>query len=165
MSNNASSFLDLQDGEIELDDPDELHYRQCHPSFFVDGQPSSQLYGDFEVDEGQLSGTRSKYIDAQDSYKNHVASGRESVGTWALSVSEVRYKEPLSRLVDDIASPLPVGVEARPTGHTYLDQQHLSTKERQKLRRRLIKLANVRGCMFETSVIADPALPGLDEAS
>jgi hypothetical protein len=116
----------LDDDEEELLDPDEHYFRQCNPKFIREGQPSSQFLADFPRDEGKLSGTRSRTVNATESYLDFVGTGHDSAGTWGVTRDEVSRVE--SRLVDDSAC-APTE-PPRPRGHTYLDFRGFDRGER-----------------------------------
>ena len=72
-----------------LTDPDELLYRQVHPSFVVDGVPSSQAFAPTRKDEGQLSIARGSLTTAEAAYNHHTTELHlASAGTWAVTVGE-----------------------------------------------------------------------------
>lgn len=134
----------LQQGEVELTDPDELYQRQCHPSFMKDGLPTSQLFNDFPKDKGKLSGTRDSVVHAAQSYMNHQAQGLPTEGTWAVSVAEVTDNG--SRVVDDVQSA--DAPDPCPTGHAYLDYRLVHKPGKKRFRNALIIKARQRGRLY-----------------
>jgi len=121
-----SKPLPLIAGEVQLIDKSEKYFRQCHPSFFRNGQPTSQFVADFPRDEGRLSGTRSGSVNATESYLDYSGSGGKTCGTWAVTLEEVDAQN--ARLVDDTGCP-PTN-PPRLRGHTYLDFRNFDAGER-----------------------------------
>jgi hypothetical protein len=117
---------ELHADESLLTDESERYFRQCHPSFLKNGQPSSQFLADFPRDEGMLSGARSRAVNATESFLDFVAAGLKTGGTWALTVEEVVAVK--SRLVDDTKCPPTKPPRLR--GHTYLDFRNFEPDER-----------------------------------
>jgi hypothetical protein len=85
-----------------IDDPDELLYRQVHPSCFPDGQVGSNAFNPYnlKVEPDRLSVARSSRTTAAEAFGTHIQQGKRSVGTWAVSVAEctsigvVAYADP-----------------------------------------------------------------------
>jgi hypothetical protein len=85
-----------------LDHPEELLYRQVHPHWIVDGQPSSQAFKPTKKDEGMLSVALGSKATAEEAFFLHTVGQRlASAGTWAVTVGEVvavelsSYEQPL----------------------------------------------------------------------
>lgn len=77
-----------------LGDPDELLFRQVHPTWIVDGVPSSQTFKPTPKDEGKLSIALASKIDAEGAYRHHIEVLKlASVGSWAVTVAEVTEAE------------------------------------------------------------------------
>jgi hypothetical protein len=81
----AEDGAGAETAERRLDDADELLYRQVHPQWIVDGEPSSQAFKPTKKDEGMLSIALGSQTTAEDAFLHHtqvlkLASG----GTWAL---------------------------------------------------------------------------------
>lgn len=145
MSNSTLTFLELVTGEELLTDPSELYFRQCNPQFITNGQPTSQIFGNFpSTDFGRLSGARSSASTPESAYKFHTENlDQQSAGTWAVSVSEVISKQ--SRIIDDTNSPTTRPPAPCPPGHSYIDMRHLTNGERKRLRSHLVIAAKNRG--------------------
>jgi hypothetical protein len=62
---------DSQTAERRLDDADELLYRQVHPQWIVDGEPSSQAFKPTRKDEGMLSIALGHKTTAEDAFLHH----------------------------------------------------------------------------------------------
>lgn len=129
----------LVQGEVEVADLDEMYQRQCHPTFIAsNGEPSSQLFKDFDE---KLSGTRNSVVNAVQSFDNYLAQGLPTVGTWAVTVGEVRFAG--SRIIDDVASA--DAPDPCPQGHAYLDYRLVQTASRKRFRNALLIAARARG--------------------
>lgn len=141
-------FLDLEDGEAQLDDPAELVWRQCAPGCYDEDtdKPSATMFRPHENDGNKLSGARSTRSTARAAYEHRTrVMKKESRGTWGVTVEEIETVE--SRAVDDSAllDPPP----ASPPGHTYFDLRHLAEahaerQARERFRSRLLIFAHNR---------------------
>lgn len=96
-----------------LVDPEELLYRQVHPSFIQAERPSSQAFKPTPKDEKLLSVARGSMTDPVSAHDLHVrAKGLQSAGTWAISVAEAQaedlptFPDPLTAPVGDPAHAL-----------------------------------------------------------
>jgi hypothetical protein len=119
-------LAELEDCEHEVDVDNENYFRQCHPRFLSDEQPSSQFLGKFGGDDEQLSGTRSSVVSATESFLDYQATGKQTAGTWGVTRRQV--VDAGSRLIDD--SECPQTDPPRPRGHVYLDFRHFLPQER-----------------------------------
>lgn len=141
-------FLDLEDGEVQLDDEAEIVWRQCAPGCYDDttDQPGATMFRPHQDDGNKLSGARSSRSSAKDAYEHRTkVMQRESRGTWGVTVKEIEQVD--SRAVDDSAllDPPP----ASPPGHTYFDLRHLAEAHknrlvRERFRSKLLIFANNR---------------------
>jgi hypothetical protein len=90
---------------MELDDGDELLFRQVHPSFVRDGRPSSQAFRPTPKDEGRLSVARSSLTTASEAFELYAKGrGLPSVGTWAVTVGECN-EQGLKAFADPLTAP------------------------------------------------------------
>lgn len=79
----------VPEGDATLTDPDELLFRQVHPSFIRDGRVSSQAFRPTPKDRKMLSVARASKTTAQAAFELHTQCNKlTSAGTWAVSVSE-----------------------------------------------------------------------------
>ncbi|WP_156466322.1 hypothetical protein [Janibacter sp. Soil728] len=111
---------DLQEDEIEVDEPSELLWRNCAESWVDDGVPSKQLFLPTKKDNKQLSTARSSVVNADQHFTEFCATGSQSTGIWAVSVDELQSAQ--LRAVDDSKagfSPL--------TGHCFVDFRQCSS--------------------------------------
>ncbi|WP_434513157.1 hypothetical protein [Clavibacter nebraskensis] len=151
---DSPAFVDLIEGEIRLDDQDELVWRHCATGH-IDartGQPTDLMFRDTEADAGKMSGSRESKATAEESNKHRTEVLNKAVaGTWALSVQEI--EEVRARAVDDGALQ-PEGPPDPAPGHTYIDVRHLgerTRRERERFRSTLLIFANNRGRQYPGS--------------
>lgn len=143
MTAPSEDFYPLQGDEKQVPVSGELYLRQCSPAFIEhDGIPSIKMFENSSKDEGKLSGARSDKVSAQDAFEERRDQGGLTAGTWGVTISEVENFG--SRVVDDSAE-----LEDPPTGHSYVDYRHLSSKpSRRAVRSRLHEAAVVRGIQW-----------------
>ncbi|MDP9411694.1 MAG: hypothetical protein M3P70_14610 [Actinomycetota bacterium] len=112
-------WADLIAGEMLVEEPDELLWRQVHPTWVEDGIPTSQAFKPATADEDKPSVARSSVHTAEEAYRWHTETAeRKSVGTWGVEVGECVIEARL-RVVDDSRAQ-----DAPPTrspAHAYLD--------------------------------------------
>jgi hypothetical protein len=76
-------------GETLLTDPAEVLYRQVHPNFIAEGQPTAQAFRPFPRDEGEVSIARGALTTAAAAFAHYTEVLRfASAGTWAVTVGE-----------------------------------------------------------------------------
>lgn len=127
----------MADNRAALAAPEVLH-RQVHPSWVVDGHPSSQAFIPTPKDGGQLSVSRDSLADAKESYARHVGRGLATAGTWSLDLSEVT-----SVGLSAHADPVPAD-----DAHALIDFTKLSNSAAAKVGKRLKVFAVARGCTY-----------------
>lgn len=71
-----------------LQQPDEMLYRQVHPSWLREGRITSQVFNPFPKDKGLLSVTREEMTTAEATYSLFTSRGFFSVGVVAVKVEE-----------------------------------------------------------------------------
>ncbi len=133
---------DAETVEDRLDDPDEFLYRQVHPQWIVDGEPSSQAFKPTKKDEGMLSIALGSKTTAEDAFFHHtqvlnLASG----GTWAVTVGEGVAVE-----LSSFEHPL----ENSPA-HGFIDFRDLSRRAMESKAKLLLAKARDRGCVYQPS--------------
>lgn len=149
----ASPWPDLRHGEIEIEDSEELLWRQVNPQFLHNGQVTSQAFRPSPEDQGLLSTSRQYKQTAHGAFEFHVNVRRyESAGTWALSIGEVRSAG--LRAIDDGESdtgpPAPC-----PPGHTSIDFRPFGKSAIRKKSAGMSFHANLRGCMYRPPELDD----------
>lgn len=102
MTDGGKAVDEPDSTEQPLTDPSEALYRQVHPSWIVDGMPSSQAFRPTKKDAGMLSITLGGKTTAEGAFVHHTQGlGRISAGTWAVTVAETAkadlpsYAQPL----------------------------------------------------------------------
>lgn len=158
-----SEFYDLEPSEVEMTDANEECLRLCSPGWISeDRMPSSQLFGYFPKDGGKLSCVQGSKSTAEDAYKDFTERlGLNAHSVWAVTVGEVRGLGQVtggiaeSRVIDDSNQP-DLG-DSRMMNHCYIDQRHLSKRQRRKLRNQLLEYALGRGQVypFDLSTVGD----------
>lgn len=90
-----------------LTDKAELLFRQVHPNWLNDGQPSSQAFKPTLKDEGKLSTARAAKTTPEAAFVHHTDTlGLQSAGTWAVSVEEIEATPvPLEAYGDPVTEP------------------------------------------------------------
>jgi hypothetical protein len=124
----------------QLDDPDELLYRQVHPQWIVDGEPSSQAFKPTKKDAGMLSIALGSKTTAEDAWLQHtqvlmLASG----GTWAVTVGDVAEVD-----LSSYAQPLDENA-----AHGFIDFRGLGRGAAESKAKLLLAKTRARGCMHQ----------------
>lgn len=71
-----------------LTDPDEVLFRQIHPSCIQNGEPASDRFKPQPNDQGFMSVDRSSLTTAQASFETYLKGGRQSAAVYGVSVGE-----------------------------------------------------------------------------
>jgi hypothetical protein len=77
----------------ELSGETEILFRQIHPQFMENGEPTSQAFGPTAKDEGKLSVDRSALTDAKGSYDLYLRMGQSSAAVFGITVGEFRSQD------------------------------------------------------------------------
>jgi hypothetical protein len=138
-------------GDATLTHPDELLFRQVHPSFIRDGRVSSQAFRPTPKDQKMLSVARASKTTAQAAFELHTQCNKlASAGTWAVTVGECQ------------ALSLPVRHDEVTEGdcpdpaHSVVDFTALSNSKTEAQGARLARHANDRGRLYP---LAEPTTP------
>lgn len=101
---------EIADGEVlgaPRTNPDESLFRQIHPSWVVEGVPSSQAFRPTKKDGGLLSVSLGDKTTAKAAFDHHTTVLQlSSAGTWAVTVAETAnaglesYEQPLEENPD-----------------------------------------------------------------
>ncbi|SHN06344.1 hypothetical protein [Phytopseudomonas punonensis] len=128
----------------KLSDEAEVLYRQIHPEYFTDGEPSSDRFKPYPRDNGMMSLDRSSLTSAQDSHALYVEQGRLSAAVFGLSVMEFK-----SESIECVASPIAQTptTPANPA-HASADFTPHAAKNHKNIAKRLKRHAVARGCLF-----------------
>lgn len=140
MTDSSLNFEPLDGEEEQVPPSKEKYFRQCNPAYVEhDGVPSIKMFENSSKDAGKLSGARSQKVTAQQAYDERINSGGLTAGTWAVTTHQVESFG--SRVVDDSDE-----LDDAPTGHSYIDYRHLTTKpSRRGVRSRLHEAAVSHG--------------------
>lgn len=139
----SDGLPDLEQGELLLTDGVERLWRQVHPQFQNAGVVTSRAFAGGSDDPQRVSTAREARCTAADAMSDHLARGRRTVGTWAVTVGEVDGVG--RRAVDDSALP------DVPDDHAYIDLRGLDDRSERRVRRDLAAQANARGCVHAAS--------------
>jgi hypothetical protein len=128
-----------------LSDPQEILFRQVHPSFLRDGRPSSQAFRPTKKDGGELSVARGCFTTAQDAYEHHTEKlGLQSAGTWGVLVGECLEAD-LKTFGDPIGADRAAVPDA---AHAFIDFRNLSGSQVEARGAKLVRHANQRGSLY-----------------
>lgn len=124
-----------------LSDEIELLYRQVHPNFVTDAEPSSQAFKPTKKDFGRLSVARGSLTTAAEAFDLYTGpGGHASAGTWAVTVGEVREGSvTLSAFGDPKLEPVP------DPAHAFIDFSERSRREIETKAKLLLAAARARG--------------------
>ena len=127
-----------------LDQEDEILFRQIHPKSMDGEEPGSDRFRPSAMDQNMLSVDRSSLTSAADAHSRYVTSGRTSVAVFGLSVGEFGT-ENIPCNADPIqASP---GVSEN-LAHALANYAAHSISQQKLVAKRLKRLAVARGCLF-----------------
>ena len=126
-------------GERPLAEPDELLFRQVHPSWVQDGVPSSQVFKPTKKDAGMLSIALGSKTSPERAFDHHTQVLKlKSAGTWAVTVGEVKgvglgsYAQPLDDNPD----------------HGFIDFREIGRGQIERSAKLLLAKARNRGCLY-----------------
>lgn len=129
----------------------DLVFRQVHPHHWDGKNPNSVAFSPTPKDGDKLSVDDSKKVTAEKSWHHfNLNLGFRSIGTWAVSVGEIKsagdlflQREPIINQ-DDISK--------NNDAHCLIDFSHLTSKgQRKKRAQELAIRASERGCQFLAS--------------
>lgn len=136
---NELAVVEEELEEGSLDDPEEVLYRQIHPSWVHDGVPSSQAFKPTKKDAGMLSVALGSKTSPKGAFDYHTqVLGLKSAGTWAVTVGEVTDAGLSSH-----AQPL----DASPD-HGFIDFRDRGRGEIERGAKVLLARARSRGCLY-----------------
>lgn len=142
MTAEAGNGGATETAERRLDESDELLYRQVHPKWLDDGEPSSQAFRPTKKDEGMLSVGLGNKTTAENAFLHHTQTlGLSSHGTWAVTVGEAATAE-----LSSFEQPL----EGDPA-HGFIDFRALGRRATEARAKLLLAKARARGCLYPAS--------------
>lgn len=129
----------------KLTDQTEVLYRQIHPEFFSNGEPSSDRFKPYASDNGLMSTDRSSLTTPKDSHSLYVSQGRLSAAVFGISVQEFSDEN-----IDCFADPiLDTPGKADNLAHALANYSQHDPKRYGNVAKRLKKLAMARGCLHK----------------
>lgn len=131
---------------VVLRDPQELLYRQVHPSFVHEGRVSSQVFRPTPKDEHKLSVDRGSLTTAESSFDRFIGRGSgRSDGVMGVTVEECsRYD--LKVYADPIA---PTETDEGNLSHALIDFTTISSEnQREKRAKKLARCARNRNWLY-----------------
>jgi hypothetical protein len=130
----------------KLSDGGEVLFRQIHPTFYQNGEPSSQPFMPTPKDQNKLSVDRSALTTAATAHALFTANGHESVAVYGISVGEFGSEalecasDPLDATEDQQANP----------AHAIADYSPHGGSKQKTIAKRLKIKALARGCLHST---------------
>ena len=119
-----------------LTDPEEMLFRQVHPTFF-DGEPTSQAFRPNSGDDGKMSVDRGTKTTAREAFVRY-RQVHDSIGTWGLTVGEIGGVE-----LNAVPDCLPEN-----DAHTFVDFRELSPSQCKSKSKELRRMAVERSCLY-----------------
>lgn len=126
-----------------LTDPNEVLFRQIHPSNYKNGRPASDRFRPQPSDNGLMSVDRSSLTTAAASHALYTSTGSQSAAVFGVSVEEFTG-EALKCLEDPLEAE--VGQLANPA-HASVDYTDFDEKKWKTISKRLWAKAVTRGCL------------------
>lgn len=131
----------------KLSDADEVLFRQIHPSFMEDGEPSSQPFMPTPKDQNQLSVDRGSITTAKASHDLFLSAGLISAAVYGVTVGEFE-EHAIACAADPIVAT--EEVSANPA-HAYADYSPHATNKQKTLAKRIKQRALARGQLHPVS--------------
>ena len=125
----------------QLTDDAEILFRQIHPNFWQDGEPSSQPFLPTPKDKNKLSIDRSTLTSASASFALFTGNGHSTKAVYGLTVGEFRILEIICH-----SDPLPsIDSGAANPAHAFADYSAHSGNQQKTKAKRLKQNAIARG--------------------
>lgn len=122
----------------------EVLFRQVHPSFIHDGEPSSQPFLPTAKDDGKLSVDRSTLTSAEASHALFTRNGHRSAAVYGLTVSEFGSEQ-----LDCFPDPLEAAEGQFPNpAHAHADYSPHPVNQHKVKAKRLKQKAVTRGRLY-----------------
>jgi hypothetical protein len=140
--------------------PNDLLYRQVHPTHAPAGNPSSQAFNPTPKDKEKLSVDDAGLVTAEESWNHFTKNlGFQSAGTWAVSFEEIHASGDLELMRNPIADPEDV-LKNNPA-HCLIDFSKVTSKGHKKRQAQELAIkASARGCQFSLRPPFDFRLDG-----
>lgn len=125
----------------EITDPDELLFRQIHPSFIENGEPSSQPFRPTPKDRDLLSVDRSALTSASASFDLFIQNGYQSAAVYGVTAVEFNDES-----ISCHSDPIPDTDDARGNpAHAVASYQTLNESKKRLVAKRIKAKALARG--------------------
>ncbi len=128
-----------------LPDSSELLFRQIHPNFMDNGEPSSQAFVPTAKDENRLSVDRASITTAEQSFSLFTKGGRLSIGAYGLTVAEFASEE-INAFPDPVEA---TGTQLANPAHAYADYSSFTANQQKNKAKRLKLKAKARGILYD----------------
>ena len=128
----------------KLTDQEEILFRQIHPHFFDNGEPSSNRFMPSGKDQNKLSVDRSSLTTAEQSHSLYVGNGYQSVAVFGLTVGEFNVED-ISCWPDPI---LATEISVANPAHALADFSSHASNKNKLIAKRLKRAVITRGCLF-----------------
>lgn len=132
--------------------PNDLLYRQVHPTHAPAGNPSSQAFNPTPKDQEKLSVDDAGLVTAEGSWNHFTKNlGFQSAGTWAVSFDEVNASGDLELMRNPIADK--VNPAKNNPAHCLINFSKVPSKGQKKRKAQELAIrAMSRGCQFQPPV-------------
>ncbi|MCK0510023.1 hypothetical protein [Aromatoleum buckelii] len=131
----------------KLTNSSEVLFRQIHPNFLENGEPSSDRFRPSEKDLNKLSVDRSALTTAAQSHGLYTSNGRASAAVFGLSVGEFE-----SEMISCHSDPV-VGTDTavENPAHALADYSAHTSQKQKLIAKKLKRLAVARGCLHPSA--------------
>lgn len=129
----------------KLTDQTEILFRQIHPTFIENGEPSSQPFKPTEKDRNLLSVDRSSMVSAERSHVGYTAAGMSSSAVYGLTVGEFGTEKIVCN-----SDPVDDG-DLKNAAHSVADYSAHTASQQKNVAKRLKRKAIERGCLHPAS--------------
>jgi hypothetical protein len=127
----------------KLEDSEEVLLRQIHPTFFENGEPSSDRFRPSQLDKNLLSLDRNSMVSPAQSHANYEGAGRKSAAVFGVTVGEFMIEN-----IDCLHDPLDsTPVQAANPAHASANYERHDLKQQKLIAKRLKRVAIARGCL------------------
>ncbi len=130
--------------ENKLSDAGELLFRQIHPNFLQDGEPSSDRFRPSELDQNLMSVDRSSLTTAEASHALYTSGGKKSAAVFGVTVGEFG-----SESIECLSDPIEASEdEPENPAHAVADYSKYSTSQQKIIAKKLKRIAVERGSLY-----------------
>ena len=131
----------------KLTDDSEILFRQIHPNFMHNGEPSSDRFRPSERDQNRLSVDRSSMVAASESHALYMGNGLASAAVFGVTVAEFA-----DEAITCVADPVEGTVTTVPNrAHALADYSAHAAPRQKIIAKKLQRAAVARGRLHPTS--------------